>query len=249
MKTKKYKKLVEDNGYRYYENNYSITARKYSEEHYDIEIKVGKLRPRRLEVTIKGFCGDESDMILAAMELAETPPEDREEECAMTSFFKQKIEELGFQTRDNGENYIVANMDGNLIAIISKNVRKQINTNFDAWEELSVEKKDMLFDLFIRFTSTPPEDRSEITKTKEFIKRVEEVRYNVTEGTKTIDIIADGFIIATVWKNRIYAVNIFFSTEDKYANEDKLFDLIVDYVKIPIEDREKQVIMKLGGRR
>lgn len=80
MRTKKYKKIVEENGYRYYETNYSIIARKYLEEDYDIEIKVGKPRPGRLEVTIKGFCGDESDIILAAMELAETPPEDREEE-------------------------------------------------------------------------------------------------------------------------------------------------------------------------
>lgn len=80
MRTKKYKKIVEENGYRYYENNYSITARKYSEEDYDIEIKVGKLRPGRLEVNIKVFCGDESDIILAAMELAETPPDDREED-------------------------------------------------------------------------------------------------------------------------------------------------------------------------
>lgn len=79
MRTKEYKEIVEDNGYRYYETIYSIIARKYSEEYYNIEIKVGKLRPGRLEVTIKGFCGDESDMILAAMELAETPPEDREE--------------------------------------------------------------------------------------------------------------------------------------------------------------------------
>lgn len=80
MRTKKYKKIVEDNGYRYYENNYSITARKYSEEDYDIEIKVGKLRPGRLEVNIKGFCGDESDIILVAKELAETPLEDRDED-------------------------------------------------------------------------------------------------------------------------------------------------------------------------
>ena len=91
----------------------------------------------------------------------------------------------------------------------------------------------------VEFAETPPEDRGEITKTKEFIKRVEELGYKVREGIKTIDIIADDFIIATVWKNRIYAVNIFFSTEDKYGNEDKLFDLIVDYVQIPIEDREK----------
>lgn len=86
------------------------------------------------------------------VEYAKTPIEDREEECAMTSFFKQKIEEWGFQAMDSGENYLVANMDGNLIAIISKNVRKQINTDFVAWDELSDEKKDMLFDLFIRFT-------------------------------------------------------------------------------------------------
>lgn len=80
MKTKKYKKISEGNGYKYHETNYSIIVGKYLEEDYDIEIKVGKLRPGRLEVTIKGFCGDESDMILAAMELAETPLEDREEE-------------------------------------------------------------------------------------------------------------------------------------------------------------------------
>ena len=89
MRTKKYKKIVEDNGYRYYENNYSITARKYSEENYDIEIKVGKLRPGRLEVNIKGFCGDESDIILKAMELAETPLEDREVD--MKSFLVHKF--------------------------------------------------------------------------------------------------------------------------------------------------------------
>ena len=80
MKTKKYKKIAEGNGYKYHETNYSIIVGKYSEEDYDIEIKVGKLRPGRLEVTIKGFCGDESNMILAAMELAETPLEDREED-------------------------------------------------------------------------------------------------------------------------------------------------------------------------
>lgn len=80
MKTKKYKKIVEDNGYRYYETNYSISALKYSEEDYGIEIKVGKLRPGRLEVNIKGFCGDELDIILAAKELAETPLEDRDED-------------------------------------------------------------------------------------------------------------------------------------------------------------------------
>lgn len=79
MRTKEYKKIVEKNGYRYYETNYSIIARKYLDEYYDIEIKVGKLRPGRLEVNIKGFCGDESDIILEAMELAETPLDDREE--------------------------------------------------------------------------------------------------------------------------------------------------------------------------
>lgn len=102
------------------------------------------------------------------------------------------------------------------------------------------EKDIKMIKAAMEFRETPPEDREEITKTKEFIKRVEELGYEVIEGIKTIDIIEDGFIIATVWKNRIYAVNIFFSTEDKYENEDKLFGLIADYVKIPIEDREKR---------
>lgn len=257
MKTKKYKKIVEDNGYRYYETNYSISALKYSEEDYDIEIKVGKLRPGVLEVNIKGFCGDESDMILAAMELAETPPEDREEECAMTSFFRQKIEELGFQTRDSRENYIVANMNGNLIAIISKNIRKQINTDFVAWDELSDKKKDMLFDLFIRFTSTPPEDREEesFLTTKEFIEKVNNLGFNVEiikdenpfspmYGKDSIlKIWCEEELVAKIWLASTYAINTYNEIHAVYRSGydlDALYRLCFEYAKTPVCCREEE---------
>lgn len=78
--------------------------------------------------------------------------------------FKQRLEEWEFQVRYTDDEYLIANKNGNLIATVSKKVRKQINTDFVGWDELSDEKKDMLFDLFIRFASTPPEDREEEKK-------------------------------------------------------------------------------------
>lgn len=78
--------------------------------------------------------------------------------------FKQRLEEWEYQVRDTGKEYLIANKNGNLMATVSKKVRKQINTDFDAWDKLSDENKDMLFNLFIHFTSTPPEDREEEKK-------------------------------------------------------------------------------------
>lgn len=131
MKTKKYKKIVEENGYRYYENNYSITARKYSEEDYDIEIKVGKLRPGRLEVNIKGFCGDESDIILEAMELAETPLEDREEEE------KDKENRPKFRVWDKGIN----NLDYDVrVTSTDKYEKVEVLDCFTDWREIEEPK-------------------------------------------------------------------------------------------------------------
>ena len=78
--------------------------------------------------------------------------------------FKQRLEEWEFQVRYTDDEYLIANKNGNLIATVSKKVRKQLNNDFVGWDELSDEKKDMLFDLFIRFASTPPEDREEEKK-------------------------------------------------------------------------------------
>lgn len=135
MRTKKYKKIVEDNGYKYYENNYSITARKYSEEHYDIEIKVGKLRPGRLEVNIKGFCGDESDIILKAMELAETPLEDRREEK------KFYLKHRWFKPKSVYKNYLNYWIGTNEYWLDYKNETEEIQTQFTRKEIEEIKKK------------------------------------------------------------------------------------------------------------
>lgn len=162
MRIDELKRIVEENGYKLIDNGLVIFIYGYSHgstDEFKTEIRISKLRNKDISIETGVYCEEEEfNVIKASVAFAETSPEDREEECAMTSLFTQKIEELGFQTRDNGENYIVANKNGNLMAIVSKKGRKQLNTDFVAWNELSDEKKDMLFDLFICFTSTPPED-------------------------------------------------------------------------------------------
>lgn len=77
-------------------------------------------------------------------------------------------------------------------------------------------------------------------KTKEFIKRVEELGFKVNRTVTQIDIIAYSFTIARVYTNRMYAMNAFTFINIEWRNQDKLFDLIVEYAKTPIEDREEE---------
>lgn len=77
-------------------------------------------------------------------------------------------------------------------------------------------------------------------RTKEFIKRVKELGFRVREEKANINIIADNFIIAEVSKNRLYCINTYNSVKVEWTNEKELFDLIVEYAKTPIEDREEE---------
>lgn len=77
-------------------------------------------------------------------------------------------------------------------------------------------------------------------KTKEFIKKVDELGFKADKIDTQIDIIANGLIIAKVYTNRIYSINAFNFINIEWKNQDKLFDLIVEYARTPIEDREEE---------
>lgn len=74
-------------------------------------------------------------------------------------------------------------------------------------------------------------------KTKEFIKRVEKLGYKTEVFLKTLRIREKGCMIALIMLNRR------FSFETNFVNkpliDEELFDLIVEYVKTPIEEREE----------
>ena len=78
MKTKELKRIAKENDY---ELNKSLEHYKLTHKYYDNYISINGLYKNRLWISIPFFC-DERDfnMIKAAVEFAETPPEDREEE-------------------------------------------------------------------------------------------------------------------------------------------------------------------------
>ena len=73
-------------------------------------------------------------------------------------------------------------------------------------------------------------------KTKEFIKKVEKLGYNIEIDWPTIYIKCDGCILARVDKATPYTINTKAAFEVKNAEE--LFDLCAKYAKMPIEERE-----------
>lgn len=75
-------------------------------------------------------------------------------------------------------------------------------------------------------------------KTKEFIKKVEKLGYNIETDWPTIYIKCDGCILARIDKARPYTIDTKAAFEVK--NAEKIFDLCAEYAKTPIEDREEK---------
>ena len=77
-------------------------------------------------------------------------------------------------------------------------------------------------------------------KTKEFIKRVEELGYKVRKVYSQIEIMSQGLTVAVVSTKRMYVIKSFCFVDVEWKNQDKLFDLIIEYAKTPIDEREEE---------
>lgn len=76
-------------------------------------------------------------------------------------------------------------------------------------------------------------------KTKEFIKRVEELGYLVNKVCYQIEIVGDNFTVAIISTKRMYVIKSFCFVDVEWKNQDKLFDLIIEYAKTPIDERKE----------
>lgn len=88
-------------------------------------------------------------------------------------------------------------------------------------------------------------------KTKEFIKRIEELGFEVWISGGIAYVLKDGrYEVARIKTKRACAIDFFYllnETLDKEISE-KLFDIIVEYAKTPIEDREEEKKIYLRHR-
>lgn len=71
-------------------------------------------------------------------------------------------------------------------------------------------------------------------KTKEFIKKINELGYNVKETENSMIVRKEFTHLAVIDKENIYGFKYF------YHNDKDLFKLCVDYTSTPIEEREKE---------
>ena len=77
-------------------------------------------------------------------------------------------------------------------------------------------------------------------KTKEFIKRVEELGYDVNLRNNYIQIIRYEFVAVVVYIDVMYSIAFHQIIKTSWNNGDKLFDLIVEYAKTPVDKREEE---------
>lgn len=75
-------------------------------------------------------------------------------------------------------------------------------------------------------------------KTKEFIKRVKELGYDIEISEENVFIKRDGFIIVRISRISMYIMRIYTCFKVKHTKE--LFDLCTEYARTPIEEREEE---------
>ena len=80
-------------------------------------------------------------------------------------------------------------------------------------------------------------------KTKEFIKKVEELGFTVCITEDTVYVLKDNeYIVVTVGVNKAFMIDCFYfmymSSEE--GIREKVFDLVVEYAKTPVEDRDEE---------
>lgn len=75
-------------------------------------------------------------------------------------------------------------------------------------------------------------------KTKEFIKKVKELGYDIEISEENVFIKCDGFIIVRISRISMYIMCIYTCFKVKYTKE--LFDSCTEYARTPIEEREEE---------
>ena len=79
-------------------------------------------------------------------------------------------------------------------------------------------------------------------KTKELIKKVKELGIEIIRAGSHIDIMFNDFIVAGVYTDQMHVMTFYSHEKLLLTNVDKLFNLLVEYAKTPIPDREKKEI-------
>ena len=76
-------------------------------------------------------------------------------------------------------------------------------------------------------------------RTKDFIKSVEELGFEVYVGEHHIRVLSDDKRVACVFTMHNYALNTYSPYKVNYKYKDALFELLVEYAKTPIEERKE----------
>lgn len=77
-------------------------------------------------------------------------------------------------------------------------------------------------------------------KTKEFIKRVKELGFEIIREVNHIDIIFNDLIVAGTYTAQMHVMSFYCHEKSLSTNADKLLDLLVEYAKTPLDEREEE---------
>lgn len=76
-------------------------------------------------------------------------------------------------------------------------------------------------------------------RTKEFIKKVEELGYDVELYPSHVVITTSNISVATVYTQKLYEINTCSIVKVELTHKEELFDLIIKYAKTPIDERKE----------
>lgn len=152
-----------------------------------------------------------------------------------TKEFIKRVEELGYFVNSFKGYYEIRDVDKVIIAVINKTIFLQFSTDYLGWDKLCDKDRKELYNLVIKYASTPIEDREE---EKKFYLRHRYFRfYNGSSKYLGIDFVKVNLDLCS--KITYRWVKNQFTEKEIYEIKEKFNTDLGDFEKTEVEDENK----------
>lgn len=152
-----------------------------------------------------------------------------------TKEFIKRVEELGYFVNSFKGYYEIRDVDKVIIAVINKTIFLQFSTDYLGWDKLCDKDRKELYNLVIKYASTPIEDREE---EKKFYLRHRYFRfYNGSSKYLGMDFVKVNLDLCS--KITYRWVKNQFTEKEIYEIKEKFNTDLGDFEKTEVEDENK----------
>lgn len=153
-----------------------------------------------------------------------------------TKEFIRRVEELGFDAEERGNEVYLYGRDSNGLAKISKKYKYTINTLYRSFIDLNEGDRGLLFDLIFEYISTPADEREEEKKFYLRHKFLESSLGEIAREDSVVNYNIRDNVLYLADKQPVGYIKTFFTLKEIEEIKEKLDTDLADFDLVEVED-------------